>query len=246
MNAITGINNRPYISLDEHLDLESYDKLIPEICRGFANARHLSINGSHACKDGYINTGKFKPLYEAYRELQKLPDNHPIKLASDGLNHNQLTTYLKYALGGYDLYSRFVLFEDCHEDLKLEEAASYFPSVISWIDNLKNLNIFSKIHGCTFFLLEAGGVPYEHHDPADNEESLRWVPEFIHIKTDTDRPFYIIDPVSREKTYITSRSSWWNERDWHGGEPILKPTFTFRIDGSFTPEFRNKILETNQ
>jgi hypothetical protein len=69
------------------------------------------------------------------------------------------------------------------------------------------------------------------------------VPEFIHIKTDLDRPFYLIDPLSKEKTYITTRAAWWNERDWHGGEPILKPTYTFRVDGTFTNEFKEKILK---
>ena len=239
---ITGIKNQPYIDLKDYIDLKSYDDLLPEICLGFAKASQLVINGSQIINDGSVNPRNFKPLYEAYKELQTLPDDDPIKQAAQGLDYNQLTTYLKYALGGYDLYSRYVLFEECDEEIISGEVAEHFPNVIQWIKNLKG-SIFQNIHGSTFFLLEAGGIPLEHHDPAVKEEHLKWIPEFIHIKTDLDRPFYLKDSINNEKTYINTRVAWWNERDWHGGDPVLKPTFTFRVDGVFTPEFRNKILE---
>lgn len=244
MNNITGINNQPYLDLKDYIDLQSYDNLHSEICRGFVKANHLIINGSQVINNGSINPGNFKPLYDAYKELQALPNNDPLKQAAHGLDYNQLTTYLKYAFGGYDLYSRYVLFEDCTDKIILGEVAEYFPNVIQWIKDLEG-PVFRTIQGATFFLLEAGGVPFEHHDPATTAESLKWVPEFIHIKTDLDRPFYLKDSVSKEKTYINTRVSWWNERDWHGGEPILRPTYTFRIDGLFTDEFKKRILKND-
>jgi hypothetical protein len=238
---ITGINYSPYIDLEDHIDLKSYDELHAEICAGFVKANHLIIDGSHIINDGSISTGDFKPLYEAYKELQSLPDTDPLKLSAQGLDYNQLTTYLKYAFGGYDLYSRYVLFENCKEDIVLGDVAEYFPNIIKWVTGLKG-PIFKNIHGATFFLLEAGGIPFEHCDPVDKIENINSVPEFVHIKTDLDRPFYLINPISKDKTYINTRASWWNERDWHGGEPISKPTYTFRIDGDFTEEFKSKIL----
>jgi hypothetical protein len=244
MKNIVGVNNSPYIDLQNHIDLKSYDQLIPEICRGFATAQHLTINGSQIINEGSINPGKFKPLYEAYKELLSLPDSNPLKQAAQGLNYNQLTTYLKYAFGGYDLYTRHVLFENCTEEIILGEVANYFPNVIQWIKDLKG-PVFQTIEGATFFLLEAGGVPFEHHDPATNEEDRKHVPEFIHIKTDLDRPFYLKDYTTGEKSYINTRVAWWNERDWHGGEPIARPTYTFRIDGVFTAEFREKIFKND-
>ena len=242
MNNITGIRNRPYFDLKDHIDLQSYDNLHSEICRGFVKASHLIINGSQIINDGSINPGNFKPLYEAYKDFQSLPYSDPLKQAAQGLDYNQLTTYLKYAFGGYDLYSRYVLFEECKEEIILGEIAEYFPNVIKWIKDLKG-PIFQTIQGASFFLLEAGGIPYEHRDPATSEESLKCTPEFLHIKTDLDRPFYLIDPATREKTYITTRASWWNERDWHGGEPILRPTYNFRIDGVFTNEFKERLFK---
>ena len=39
---IKGIGGRPYIGLDEHIDIEGFRKLHPEICRGFALAREYA------------------------------------------------------------------------------------------------------------------------------------------------------------------------------------------------------------
>lgn len=244
MNTITGINDQPYFDLKDYIDLQSYDNLHSEICRGFVKANHLIINGSQVINEGSINPSNFKPLYEAYKELQALPDSEPLKQAAKDLDYNQLTTYLKYAFGGYDLYSRYVLFEECTDEIIGGEVAEHFPNVMQWIKDLKG-PVFQSIYGATFFLLEAGGVPFEHHDPASNEESLKYVPEFIHIKTDLDRPFYLKDSATDKKIYIDTRVSWWNERDWHGGDPILKPTYTFRIDGKFTEEFKTKIFKND-
>jgi hypothetical protein len=91
--------------------------------------------------------------------------------------------------------------------------------------------------------LEAGGIPWEHCDPESTaDEGEDFIPEFIHIKTDLDRPFYMIDQVAKERKYINTRVAWWNERDWHGGEPINRPTYTLRINGRFSDDFKQKIL----
>ena len=43
---IKGIGGRPYISLDEHLDIKGFRNLHPEICRGFALAREYAKEGT--------------------------------------------------------------------------------------------------------------------------------------------------------------------------------------------------------
>jgi hypothetical protein len=41
--------------------------------------------------------------------------------------------------------------------------------------------------------------------------------------------------------YHDTRVAWWDERDWHGGELINRPTFTVRVNGRYTDEFK-KLL----
>jgi hypothetical protein len=67
------------------------------------------------------------------------------------------------------------------------------------------------------------------------------MPEFIHVKTDTDRPFYILNPETGERTFMNTRVAYWNESDWHGGIPIQRPTYTLRINGRFSKEFKERI-----
>ena len=43
---IKGIGGRPYIGLDEHIDIEGFRNLHPEICRGFALAREYAKEGT--------------------------------------------------------------------------------------------------------------------------------------------------------------------------------------------------------
>jgi hypothetical protein len=227
------LNELPYINLEKYIDLTSFDRLLPEIYKGMTLATDLRIIGSHEIYPGSINPKaqglEFTPLYESYKTWNTLPHDDPLKLAGNDLDYNQLTTYLKYAFGGYDLYSRFVLFENCDQEIKLEKCSDYFRGLIEWILNLKSL--------------DAGGIPFEHCDPIKTPEEASQIPQFIHIKTDLDRPFYVKNSLTKEKYYMDTRVAWWDERDWHGGDPINRVTFTVRIDGCFSNEFKNKILE---
>ena len=52
---------------------------------------------------------------------------------------------------------------------------------------------------------------------------------------------YEWDPETKNKTYINSRAAWWNDQDWHGGERIMEQSYSLRIDGKFTNDFRKKL-----
>ena len=124
------------------------------------------------------------------------------------------------------------------------EIKEHFPNLVNWILNFETSGIFKSLHSATLMTLEAGGVPWEHFDPETDEEyEEEWRPEFIHIKTDLDRPFYVLDPLTNIRTYITTRVAWWDEREWHGGDPINRPTYTLRINGRFSADFKKKIYE---
>jgi hypothetical protein len=240
------IYNRPYIDLTKYIDLESFDSLHSEISRGIVTARPFIIDGNHKINPGSINpTGqgyKVKPLYNAYSEWESLPEDNPLKVAGNSLTYNQLTTYLKYAFGGYDLYSHYDVLEYGPEN-NSEKVGEHFPNLLKWILDFKENGIFSILHSATIFVLEAGGIPWEHYDPEYSDSDKDFIPEFIHIKTDIERPFYLFDPNTQTRTYINTRVAWWDERDWHGGEPINRSTYTLRINGRFTDSFKRKILE---
>lgn len=241
------INNHLYIDLATHVDLTEFDSLHSEICRGIATAKSFSIDGNQIINPGSINPCsqryKIKPLYEIYSLWDNLPDTDPLKIAGKDLNYNQLTSYLKFALGGYDLYSMYKILDVDFQNNGVGEIKEHFPNLVNWILNFETSGIFKSLHSATLMTLEAGGVPWEHFDPeTDEENEEEWRPEFIHIKTDLDRPFYVLDPLTNIRTYITTRVAWWDEREWHGGDPINRPTYTLRINGRFSDDFKRKIL----
>jgi hypothetical protein len=248
---IKGIQGHPYIDLSSIVDLAGFDRLHPEICRGFAIAKHIAPCGMLYAPEEYLNlkvyNNQFKMLFEAYNEFAKLPDDHAIKANGKDLIENDLVKYLKFALGGYDLYSFYVIcdFEEGWrtnpEMISKKPLADYFPGVISWINDLIEQQVFSHIGRATFFVQEAGGVSFEHHDPSLDPENPDVTSEFIHVRLNIDRPFYVRDSETLEKIYINTRVAYWNDQDYHGGDPVLKPSYSFRIDGTFTDKFKDKL-----
>ena len=248
---LKGILGNPYIDLSNYIDLNSFDNLHPEICRAFALARDKAAFGSVDVPEGFMHLkvydNQFKPLYITYNDLLNLLDDDPLKVNGKDLQDNELTTYLKFAMGAYDLYSFYVLYDfkdgwrDDTDIRGTQQMADYFPSVIAWIDELVDQKVFSHIGRATFFVQEAGGISFEHRDPSVDPEYPDVPSEFIHLRPSLDRPFYVRDSETLEKTYINTRAGYWNDQDYHGGDPVLRPTYSFRIDGKFTDEFKEKI-----
>lgn len=240
------INGCLYIDLAKYIDLKEFDSLHSEICRGIATAKHLSIDGLQKINPGSIQPNAqgntVNPLYEVYSRWESLPNTDPLKIAGQGLDYNQLTTYLKFAFGGYDLYSFYKILDSDFQLTGIGDIENHFPNLIKWILSFEQQGIFRTLHSASLMVLEAGGIPWEHCDPeTSQEDEENFIPEFIHFKTDLDRPFYMVDPNTNKRVYINTRVAWWNERDWHGGESIHRPTYTLRINGRFSDEFKKKI-----
>jgi hypothetical protein len=260
---IRGIGGEPYINLDPYIDLDTFKSLHPEIMRGFAIARPFAKEGTWM-KPGFDVTKSsyqchWKPIYKAVEEYLALPDNDPIKQGGKDLytnikDHNTrniFTRYLKMAMGAYDPYIYYFLWEEgSWEDRtaprKLTEEASYFPNVVTWIESMIG-TVFEDIGRVIFFHCEHDGIPFEHRD-LDGKNGIidqnMYSPhrnEFIHLRPNTKKGFYIWDSDKQNKYYLNSNASWWNDQDWHGGEKIMEQSYGLRIDGKFTESFRKKI-----
>jgi hypothetical protein len=109
---------------------------------------------------------------------------------------------------------------------------------------LKEDKIFEHIGRVIFFHLEHDGLPFEHRD-LDAKHGVNVVKphrnEFIHIRPDTRNQFYIWDPETKNKYGINARAAWWNDQDWHGGNRVMTQSYSLRIDGKFTEDFRKKL-----
>jgi len=123
--VIKGINSNTYIDVEPYIDMSTFEKLQPEIIRGFAEARWFAKEGTwmkpgFEFKDmSYILN--WKPIYAAMEEFQALPDDDPIKVEGmkiwptdfkDYKQRNLITRYLKMAMEAYDPYIYYFLYEE--------------------------------------------------------------------------------------------------------------------------------------
>lgn len=258
---IKGINNTPYFDLSQYLDMQAFEELQPEIIRGFAEAREFAKEGTWMAPGFTFEQMSYnihwKPIYKAIQEFLALPDDDPIKKGGIDLYRdfhdykvrNKFTRYVKHAMGAYDPYIYYFLWEEGSWDdrtapRKLTPEAEYFPNVVKWVEKTISDGIFEHIGRVIFFHCEADGIPFEHRDLDANNGINVIKPhrnEFIHIRPNTKKGFYLWDPDTKDKTYINARAAWWNDVDWHGGEQIMEQSYALRIDGKFTEEFRKKL-----
>jgi len=259
---INGINGHTYLDMEQYLDMDTFDKLQPEILSGFAQARMYAKEGTWMTPgftfDDMSYTPNWKPIYKAMQEFMLLSDNDPIKIEGMKLmpkdfknfqERNVFTRYLKMALGAYDPYIYYYLWEegdwgDRPGERQLTQESKYFPNVVNWVLKMKEDKIFSQIGRVIFFHCDADGIPFEHRDlDAKNGMNITYPHnnEFIHVRPNTKKAFYLWDPKTKNKTYLNTRAAWWNDQDWHGGERIMEQSYGLRIDGKFTEEFRKTL-----
>jgi hypothetical protein len=66
--------------------------------------------------------------------------------------------------------------------------------------------------------------------------------EFVWFRTNLNKPFYMLNQKTNEKRYVESYSAWFDTvNQFHGTDPGTGLTFSIRVDGIFTDEFRRRI-----
>jgi hypothetical protein len=77
------------------------------------------------------------------------------------------------------------------------------------------------------------------HRDHDSEDLCH---EFIWMRTNFDKPFYMLDPGTGEKLYVSSHSAWFDTvNQFHGADSTGGLSFSIRVDGRFTDDFRRLI-----
>lgn len=252
-----GLYGKTHFELEEFIDLSEFDKIQLDILKGIAVAKPLSDHGYLISKKLYKDEDLSSvipvlPLMDAYRNFLSLPKDDEIKIIGEQIykehGYNELATFLKYAYGAHDLCYHYLLW-DHHpgwrsnkNHRRLSKLSIHFSTLINWLDSLITKEIFTKIGRAYIIAIDSKGHSFEHRDPPlDPDVSEEIFPEFLHIRPDTKRPFYIFDHEENKKHYVMSRVGWWNDRDIHGGEAISEPTYAIRMDGIFTDKFKRQI-----
>ena len=66
--------------------------------------------------------------------------------------------------------------------------------------------------------------------------------EFVWLRTNLRKPFYMLNHKTNEKLYVDGYSAWFDSvNQFHGSDPVDGLSFSIRVDGVFTDEFRKQI-----
>jgi hypothetical protein len=66
--------------------------------------------------------------------------------------------------------------------------------------------------------------------------------EFIWLRTNLRKRFYVLNAETNEKEYVESYSAWFDTvNQFHGSDAADGLTFSIRVDGIFTEQFRKQI-----
>lgn len=79
------------------------------------------------------------------------------------------------------------------------------------------------------------------HRDHDSSDLLH---EFVWLRTNCDKPFYMLDPGTGEKRYVAGHSAWFDTvNQYHGADATGELAWSIRIDGRFDDALRRMMPE---
>lgn len=116
------------------------------------------------------------------------------------------------------------------------EAAQEFSLLMDFIATLP----FKATGRMLIFYGDAPGEVTAHRD----HTKTGICHEFIWFRTSLKKPFYMLNHRTGEKRYVQSYSAWFDSvNQYHGSDACGGLTFSIRVDGVFTDEFRRQFLK---
>ncbi|HEX2763576.1 MAG TPA: hypothetical protein VHM92_06980 [Allosphingosinicella sp.] len=114
------------------------------------------------------------------------------------------------------------------------EEAAEFDELVDFIATLP----FAAT-GRMLIIYDDSGREVPAHRDHDDAEICH---EFIWMRTNLEKPFYVLDPSTGEKLHVASHSAWFDTvNQYHGAQPTGGLSFSIRVDGRFTDDFRARI-----
>lgn len=266
--GLTGIWGHPFLDLEPLLDLSALPALHDEICLGLARVETTYTGGSHRSlgivppsllDEPYADYGEalaaLTPAqFAAFADLadEAAPAGPDAPDRSDfgedkgtPLSFRQMR-YLEFRAGVYFpwkvyyelLPNRWWHEKSCGAGKEFTaEARALFPRTVDFVASLP----FREIGWVKILGLHANdhGTVHLDGDPA----TKLTVDNFITFCPAGNKRLYLWDEERRERTPAPSRVYWFNDSDYHGIEPDPFFRYSIRVDGIFTDEFMEQLID---
>jgi hypothetical protein len=177
--------------------------------------------------DGYI-TERVKQRIHAQRDIHFYTGPYSLKDAGSDIPGSRMI----YLAQSHLPDSYFDL--DKTELWQRTPEASEFHWLMEFIETLP-----FKATGRMLIMYDDVARPVTPHRDHTNIETCH---EFIWFRTNMNKPFYMFNHQTNEKKYVESYSAWFDTvNQFHGTDAGGELTFSIRVDGIFTDEFRKRI-----
>jgi hypothetical protein len=114
------------------------------------------------------------------------------------------------------------------------EDAELFSGLMAFIDTLP-----FEATGRMIIMYDDSGRPVSAHRDHDSFDLCH---EFVWFRTNMNKPFFMLNPVTGEKLYVRSHAAWFDTvNQYHGADGTGGLSFSIRVDGRFSADFRRLV-----
>lgn len=262
-----GVFGRPFVALDDLFDLSPLPAIHDEVCLALAQMPTGYTGGSHRSMGimpaGHeaeaivdyqeVIRGLSDEGFETFRSLSDDPgaidprrrgevqfgEERDVPLSSRQMLWLKMRHRVYFP---WKVYAELIpneRWEDkCDPAGKrfTRRAEALLPRTVAFVKELP----FVHVGRCNVLGLEAHDHGTVHRD--GDPEPGREPDPFLTICPGGGKRLYVLDPATGEKTVAEGRVIWFNDFDYHGvlADPWFR--YSIRVDGPFTPEFRETLV----
>jgi len=242
---MNGIGGKPFIDCEKHIDIRSLEDLNLEICAGIAisDIKAGVYGPSVANSERYGNFLKMKSqlatndsdIGQLWKKMTHNQQNLFAKLYFHLYNPSSVC-YLREAAKGLDHLTAHMK-KGKKDHYKWTDNINNFPGLKIWLDRLIG-SVFEEYGRILFFLHEHDCSLLIHRD---NFLKFPHKNEFLWINPTSLKKFFIYDEDTDTRHAVHAKAAFFNDLDMHGGNVSSQMTWTLRIDGVFTQQFRETL-----
>ncbi len=195
---------------------------------------------SYVDLDPFIDVARLRSLDDFMTE--RLRDHARQGADSFFLNQHRLDAASAYRPGVREIWLSELAPGVPYDYLDLDNPGVWQPSAASLefaplMDFLATLPFAARARMIVIYDFEGNAVP-AHRDHTEYDLCN----EFVWMRTNLDKRFYVLNPDTGEKRYVESHSAWFDTvNQYHGAEASEAMTFSIRVDGRFSDSFRRQI-----
>ena len=178
--------------------------------------------------DGYIKRRLLRRVEESKRDTAFYTGPFHLDKSGSRIPGSRMV-YLSRSKEPNDYYNL-----DRPELWERREEANEFAPLMDFIATLP-----FEATGRMLIMYDDSGRAVSAHKDHDSRELCH---EFIWFRTNFAKPFYMLNPETSEKLYVTSHSAWFDTvNQYHGADDNGGLSISIRVDGIFSEAFRRQI-----